>query len=532
MRLNPTQYFSKPAQLRRQRQHLPAADSTDFPVRTDYLQALRHTVDSVTSVSRWFNAAACWATPAQIEQIRHLAGVRVVVARATKTPDLLPAARKGSGTAEPLTTEDLQLASRQTSALGGPALRKARLTGHGLRIAIFDVGFQGVDGHPAFQKLLASHQITDTWDFIRQKPQVFGYGNHGTEVLSCLAGQLNDSTCLGLAPEAEYLLARTEREHSERFSEEEAWLAAAEWADKRGADIINSSLGYTERRYFREQMDGRTSLVARAAAMAVRKGMLVVCSAGNDGDNQSWGIIGTPADNDSVLAVGGLDPATWLPVDFTSRGPTAKRRIKPNVAAFGVAITARPAGGFERNEGTSFASPMVAGFAACIWQQQRQLTAMELFQQMQQSANLYPYYDYAQGYGCPQASFFLRPHRESGPSRPTFDFVRQENGLLQLVIRPEASASAAETLPLQQNEPHSPLAALPELEPTAKATLPQTPPAYVYLHTADARGILRQYEVREVTQRHVASWPLATLQPGDVIRVFYKGYMEAYKVSR
>ncbi|AIZ63861.1 hypothetical protein PK28_09475 [Hymenobacter sp. DG25B] len=530
MQLDPAQYFTVPAQLRRQRQHLPAADSTDFPVRPDYVQALRHTVDSVTYISRWFNAVACWATPAQIAQVRRMAAVREVVARAYATPDLLPARRTAATAAEPLSDEDLQLARRQTSALGGPALRQARLTGQGLRIAIFDVGFRGVETHPAFQKLLAGHQITDTWDFIRQKPQVYAYGDHGTEVLSCLAGQLNDSTSLGLAPAAEFLLARTEREHSERYSEEEAWLAAVEWADKQGADIINSSLGYTERRYFREQMDGRTSLVARAAALAVRKGMLVVCSAGNDGDNQTWGVIGTPADNDSVLTVGGLDPGTWLPVDFTSRGPTAQRSLKPNVAAFGIAITARPAGGFERNEGTSFSSPLVAGFAACIWQQQRGLTAMELFQQIQKSATLYPYFDYAQGYGSPQAAYFLQP---SAPATgATFDFVRQENGLLQLILRPEASAQPAQTLPLLAEEPNRPLPALPALALNTKANLPLAAPSYVYLQVADKRGVLRQYEVREVTQRHVASWALNTLQPGDMVRASYKGYTQDYTVSR
>lgn len=530
MQLNPAQYFTAPAQLRRQRQHLPAADSTDFPVRPDYVQGLRNTVDSVTSVSRWFNAVACWATPAQIAKVRRLPGVREVVARYHATPDLLPARHKAAVAADPLTAEDLQLAHLQTSALGGPALRQARLTGQGMRIAIFDVGFRGVDAHPAFQKLRAGHQITDTWDFIRQNPHVYAYGDHGTEVLSCLAGQLDDSTSLGLAPAAEFLLARTEREHSERYSEEEAWLAAVEWADKQGADIINSSLGYTERRYFREQMDGRTSLVARAAALAVRKGMLVVCSAGNDGDNQSWGVIGTPADNDSVLAVGGLDPATWLPVDFTSRGPTAKRRLKPNVAAYGIAITARPMGGFERNEGTSFSSPLVAGFAACIWQWQRGLTAMELFQRIEKSATLYPYFDYAQGYGCPQAAYFLQPPSQS--IRPTFDFVRQENGLLQLILRPEASAQPAQALPLQLDEPNRPLAALPPVALNAKTSLPLAAPDYVYLQIADARGVLRQYEVREVTQRYIASWTLNTLQPGDMVRASYKGFTQAYTVSR
>ncbi|WP_460504306.1 S8 family serine peptidase, partial [Hymenobacter agri] len=200
---------------------------------------------------------------------------------------------------------------------------------------------------------------------------------------------------------AEYLLARTEQLHRERYAEEEAWLAAVEWADRLGADIINSSLAYTEQRYFPEQMDGRRSLIARAANLAARKGLLVVSAAGNDGDDD-WVRIGTPADADSALAIGGLDPETGLHVDFSSYGPTADRRRKPNLAAFGIVLTTTPGGHYERLEGTSFSAPLVAGLAAALWQRQRQLTAMQLFQQLEQAGELYPYFDYAHGYGRPR----------------------------------------------------------------------------------------------------------------------------------
>ena len=159
---------------------------------------------------------------------------------------------------------------------------------------------------------------------------MFRGGAHGTEVLACLAGRLagrdtlSIGPALGLAPAATYLLARTESLASERYTEEEAWLRAAEWADQQGADIISSSLAYTEQRYFPEQMDGRHSLIGRAATLAARKGILVVSAAGNDGDDD-WVRIGTPADADSVLAVGGLDPprgCTW-PSARWAPAPTA-----------------------------------------------------------------------------------------------------------------------------------------------------------------------------------------------------------------
>jgi len=544
MRLLSTAYFSPQAQARRQRQHLPAADSTDFPVRPDYVQRVRALADTVTFVSRWFNAIACQATSAQAAALRQLPGVRAVVAR--EAIDLAPASRPkqvdlGETT---ITAADRQLARRQTASLGAAAFQKAALMGRGIRIAIFDVGFLGVDRHPAFQHLMHDKRIVATHNFVREQTSVFASGRHGTEVLSCIAGLLPDGTPLGLAPQAEFLLARTERLYRELYVEEEAWLAAAEWADRNGADIINSSLGYTNRRYFPEQMNGRTSLVARAAEMAARKGMLVVNAAGNDGDDEEWRTIGTPADGDSVLAVGGIDPDTYLHIDFSSYGPAAGRRLKPNVAAFGTVLAAAPVG-YVRTQGTSFASPLVAGFAACAWQQNRKLSAMELFAKLQASANLYPYYDYAHGYGTPQASFFVAEVAQPIPrsTEPTFDFVRQDS-LLAVIIRPAAAFVPARTLPLYAD---SVMAVTPDnataprlgrekpvrtATDTARtedpATLPPTHPDYLYWHLANAGGVLRSYEVRDVTQRVILRIPLRLLQPGDVVRVHYRGYTQHY----
>jgi serine protease AprX len=538
----PTAYFSRQAQARRQRQHLPAYDSTDFPVRPEYVASVRAGVESVVFVSRWFNAVACRATAEQAAQLRGLPGVRSV--EALSVAPLLPAARTAgiAGGSMQLSAADRQLARRQTESLGRKDFQRARLTGQGVRIAIFDVGFNSVDRHVAFAHLRHRKAIVGTYDFLKNTPNVYQGGSHGTEVLSCIAGQLPDSTFLGLAPGAEFLLARTEQMYRERYAEEVAWLAAAEWADRNGADIINSSLGYTTRRYFPEQMNGRTSLVARAAELAVRKGILVVNAAGNDGDDAQWRTVGTPADGDSVLAVGGIDPDTYLHIDFSSYGPTADKRLKPNVSAFGTVLVAAP-GGYVRTQGTSFSSPLLAGFAACVLQQQRNLPVMELFRKMQQAGNLYPYFDYAHGYGQPRASFFTQPAR---PMAPTFDFVRQDSAVA-VIIRPEAAYVPARTLPLyadsavvltpdagkppvgklgqeaSQQVPAAAVAVAAEAAPAASET-----PEYLYWQIMDAAGVLRRYQVLEVSQRAVLRVPLQRLQPGDVLRVHYCGFTQVY----
>lgn len=555
VQFSPAAYFSPAAQARRQRQHLPACDSTDFPVRPDFVRQITAVADSVTLVSRWFNAVACRATPGQAARLRRLPGVRSVEPWPVQTPVVASTKQANERGTMTISADDRQLARRQTASLGGAAFQQAGFRGQGLRIAIFDVGFLGAAQHPAFQRLLAEKRLVATHDFVRNRPNVFVSGTHGTEVLSCIAGLLPDGTPLGLAPQAEFLLARTERLNREIYAEEEAWLAAAEWADRNGADIINSSLGYTDRRYFPEQMNGRTSLVARAAELAVRKGILVVNAAGNDGEDPDWRTIGTPADADSVLAVGGLDPDTYLHIDFSSYGPSADRRVKPNVIAFGTVLAAAP-GGYVRTQGTSFSSPLLAGFAACAWQQNRSLTVMQLFDQLQRCADLYPYFDYAHGYGLPQAAALLRPAAPAPRPRPSVDFVRQDT-VLAVLIRPEAAVIPAQVLPLYSDsvtlvggtrnttvpavgrEELAPPLNKPggnrpaQSQPPAEADpglVPLVRPGYLYWHVADGRGVLRSYEVREVTQRAVLQIPLRTLRPGDTVRVCYRGLTQSYLV--
>jgi serine protease AprX len=574
VQFDPSHYFSAAALARRRRQGLPAADFSDRPVRPDYVAAVQARVDTLTLVSRWFNAVACRATPAQAAALRQLPGVAAVVAwplAGRLLPASQPKVAPGAGPAglheasrAAVSAADYLLARQQTAALGRADLSRAGLLGQGVRIAVFDVGFRGADWHPAFRALRRERRIAATYDFLKNQPGVFRGGSHGTEVLGCLAGRLPGpdtlrlGPALGLAPAATYLLARTEGLASERYSEEEAWLRAAEWADQQGADIISSSLAYTEQRYFPEEMDGRHSLIGRAATLAARKGMLVVSAAGNDGDDD-WGRIGTPADADSVLAVGGLDPATGLHLAFSSVGPSADRRLKPDVSAFGIVLTANSAGGYERLEGTSFSAPLVAGLAACAQQASGgKLTAMELFRQVREAGELYPYYDYAHGYGRPEASRLLARRLGSLPAvAPTFDFVVHDS-LVAVVLRPAATVPAARPLPLVAETDELAAGTTDWLTPPTPARPPGTPtpttpgvgavgkeqpapaeaapallpypayPARLYWHLATARGVLRRYEVRAATQRLVVQVPRRLAKNGNVLRVYYQGYTGQY----
>ncbi|NML64199.1 S8 family serine peptidase [Hymenobacter sp. RP-2-7] len=593
--------LSPAALARRRAQGLPLLEATDLPVRPAYVAAVRAHVDTLTVVSRWLNGAACRATPAQAAALRQLPGVAEVRAwplaqrllparykagsdkvnqgRETKTsptaswpgPAVSAAAASAASPAAAasraafVSPADYLLARQQTAALGRAELRRAGLAGKGVRVAVFDVGFRGLDRHPAFAGLFREGRVAGTYDFLKNRPDVFLGGAHGTEVMGCLAGRLpgpdslRPGPALGLAPAATYLLARTEGLASERFSEEEAWLRAAEWADQQGADIISSSLAYTEQRYFPEQMDGRHSLVGRAATLAARKGMLVVSAAGNDGDDD-WVRIGTPADADSVLAVGGLDPATGLHVSFSSVGPSADRRLKPDLSAFGIVLTTTAGGGYERVEGTSFAAPLVAGLAACARQAAgRALPAMQLYRQLREAGELFPYYDYAHGYGRPGAGRLLARQRGPVPTpEPTFDFVTHDS-LVAVVLRPAATLPPARPLPLLADDDELSVEAASWLRPTEEAARPPgspTPtrasvapvgqeqaapadaapalppypsyPARLYWHLASARGVLRRYEVRAATQRLVLQLPRRLARGGDVLRVYYQGYTGTY----
>jgi len=329
---------------------------------------------SVRIVSRYFNAVSVDAET-DAESLRLIDGVIEVrpVAELFRgqpeypAPPVLPAKRALHAAESPY-SRDYGHSLRQLDILGIPALHERGLTGTGVKIGIPDTGFD-----IAGTGCLANLTIGGTRDFIRGGENVTG-DNHGVLVLACLAGE-QEGSYYGAAFGAEVYLALTDDVSTETRADEDRWVAAVEWFDSLGVDILSSSVGYnlfdtTVENYTKSQMDGRTSLVAQAAEIAASRGIIVVCSAGNEGNN-SWRIILTPADAEHVIAVGAVTYTGNEPVitALSSRGPTADGRIKPDVVAPGENITVPLAGTanfFYAANGTSFAAPLVAGLCALL----------------------------------------------------------------------------------------------------------------------------------------------------------------------
>ncbi|MBI4647686.1 MAG: S8 family serine peptidase, partial [Bacteroidia bacterium] len=474
----PYSYFDVKAIERRNNNCIPLYDSTDYPLNESYVKTVSEYVQEITTHSRWFNAVAVIAYENQIAHISKLDFIKEIY------PVYLQTIITGHKFDTAISVSKQWLLNNQTERMGGNLFKDKGIDGKGIRIAIFDGGFPNVDTHPAFEHIRKQGRIIKTWDFASDKENVYGNMSHGTMVMSCIGGKINEKR-IGLATGAEFLLAKTEVMF-EPFSEEENWLAAAEWADKNGADIINSSLGYTYNRYFQEQMDGKTSLVARAANMAAKKGILVVNAVGNDGQ-QRWQYAGTPADADSVLSVGGIEPQTDYHTSFSSYGPTADFRLKPNVCAYGHVIAASKKG-LTKTQGTSFASPLTAGFAACAWQTNRQLSNMELFREIEKSGDLYPYFDYAHGYGVPQASYFLDMKQNSQDTTFTLSFIN-DTAIIKLKEPPKIDS-------------HD----------------------YIYYHFENKEGILIKYAVIHPQGKDTIPVYIDKHYTDYILRIFYKGF--------
>ena len=434
---DPYSYFDGKAIERYRLNNADLYDISNYPLNSSYVSQIDAIAADDFGQSRWLNAVAVTATPEQIAAIQKLPFVKEVVMLQGKiqTCETENVERKmESEEVDPI----VYTLTTQLMRMDGKEFRKIGVNGKGVRVAVFDGGFPQVNTHIAFKHLRDNKQIIKTWNFPNKKENVYGWNSHGLMTLSCIAGihryeGTDGEICVdeGLATGAEFLLARTEVE-AEPFKEEVWWQMAVEWADKNGAQIISSSLGYGKDRYYTKDMNGQ-SYVAKAGNMAARKGILVCNSAGNEGDDNSWRTIITPADADSVLCVGGITHSLteYEHISFSSYGPSADGRQKPNVVAFGHAHTANTGKSnddYHFVDGTSFSCPLVAGFAACALQAQPQLTAMQLFHEIEKSADLYPYCDYTYGYGVPQAGHFCNKIQNE-IAKPTFKFEKDSSGL-------------------------------------------------------------------------------------------------------
>lgn len=511
----PKDYFDQKAIDRRMKTGLDLYDLTDYPISPNYLDRIDSEVNEITGHSRWFNVIFCNAYESEILKIQELDFVKSIEKIEIDSPGMESLSHKAKLDSL-FDDEELELRIGQVAIHEMDKFRSNNLTGKGIKIAVFDVGFKDIDQSPHLKHLFRNGQIKEGWDFVRNKELRYDKnGSHGAMVLSCIAGIYNEMP-FGMATDADFYLARTERGLTEFISEEENWLQAAEWADKNGVDIINSSLGYTSNRYYQSDLDGKTTFVTKAANFAASKGILVVNSAGNDGSSY-WETLGAPADADSVLSVGGILSYTGIHSNWSSYGPTADRRMKPNVSAYGNVMAVK-GDKYELSEtqGTSFSSPLVAGFAACAWQSNPSWTNMELFEEIEKSGHLYPYFDYAHGHGVPKASYFT--NKESKVDT-TFD-VTLKADILYAIARDEF---------ITKTEVDSVTWGLPSTINLLKKEQDKLFDNYMYCHLEKPNGVLSRYFVNYVDESGDGAEIYLPSLSGYIIRIHYRGYTYEYE---
>ena len=407
----PAEFLSLQALERRTQAGIEVVEN-DLPVNPAYIKQLITQGVELHLTSRWLNAATVMADSATAAQFQRLPFVKNVQYLGPhlkyRNPQNRPTKKRKSTAKYPQpggAANPLGYAGRQNSLLNMYPLYAAGVRGAGIRVAVMDGGFTNTDTIPLFDSIALQGRLMVGHDFVERDNALFESAQHGTSVLSVMAGNL-PGYFIGTAPDATYFLLKTEDTGGEYPVEEANWIAGAEWADSVGAQIINASLGYTSfndtslsHKYW--QLDGRTAIGSRGATIAATKGMIICNSAGNEGDG-TWHYIGVPADAPGIVAVGAVDYAGKR-ADFSSFGPTSDGRIKPDLVAPGEQVVTAGNVGIDLglSSGTSVASPLLVGALASLWSAYPNKTAAEILAAVFASADQARHPDNARGYGLP-----------------------------------------------------------------------------------------------------------------------------------
>lgn len=428
----PEQFLSPGALQRRAQQDIPL-NASDLPIATEYKFKLEEMGAKVLAQSKWLNYL--YVSHPQPELISSLPFVARIEYPRNYQCQL---SSMGSGD-----TLEYGFARGQVEMLNGHLLHQRGFTGSGINIAVIDAGYGGLNLSNALDSLRKSSRLKGSYNFISGDTNVFnGWGDHGTGVLSVMAAHLPD-TIIGTAPHANYWLLTTENINYESPVEMDYWVMAAEFADSAGVHLINTSLSYRtfdnpQDDYSYSDMDGNTTVITKAADLAASKGILVVASAGNTGDDPEPHIA-APADGDSVLTVGAV---SWQGsyASFSSVGPSADGRVKPDVMAQGSPATmVNGLGQVDIDFGTSYAAPIVAGLAACLLEAYPARHSEEVASFIRQSAHLHANPNDSMGFGIPdfEQAFILSEPRflvskadyeiYPNPGRESFYFRNNSN---------------------------------------------------------------------------------------------------------
>lgn len=386
---DPTAFLSAKAIERRRKRNIPI-DETDLPISKDYLQRIEGMGGKIVATSKWLNTVTVTTSNEfSLEHYKSFPFVKeVVLVGANRRVDPPPTRNY---------VDKPQIVSNHTATTkfdygeafsnihinNGEVLHQKGFKGAGIDIAVIDAGFLNMNNNPFFKNV----NIKGAKSFVYENDNPYAIDNHGVWVTSCMAVN-KPGDYVGTAPEASYWLLRTEDSATEYPVEEDYWVSAAEFADSVGVDIINSSLTYSDGypaeygRYKESDMDGKTAFATRGANVAAQKGILIVNCAGNE---QKW--VGTPADSKDLLTVGSVNSNRGISL-FTSWGYTGDGRLKPDVMAQGaLAAVISPTGEIENRSGTSYASPILCGLAACLWQAYPTLTNVQIIEIMRKAGD-------------------------------------------------------------------------------------------------------------------------------------------------
>jgi len=362
----------------------------DTPVCNEYIAKLSNYCDSVWMSSKWLNYTLIQHAnyPYEIESFSFVKYIEPV--ESTTSFKLLEVNNGKKGNSKFME----EYRTWQLDTLGYSFFNRYNYTGKNVTIAIIDAGFAGANESNAFKHIYSNNKVIKTWDFIDNDSNVYHGATHGTMVWSCIAGNM-DNKPTGLALDAHFILFRTEDQKTETMADEDRWVQAIEKAYELGADIVNSSVGFSNTLHKKSDLNGQ-SIISKAAEIASQKGMMVVVSAGNEFIT-AWKTLCTPADAEGVITVGGIDK-NGNQSYFSSVGPTADGRFKPNVVGPGTCVVVN-GNNFSLANGTSFSAPLITGYLACMmeWKGKGNFTRDSI----KFYAGLFPYFDCVYGYGVP-----------------------------------------------------------------------------------------------------------------------------------
>jgi len=441
----PTDLVS-PRALARRAKSLPAdrlVDESDLPLLSSYVEKVSSCVSRIRHTSKWFNALSVDATPDQIDALEAFPFVReidlVVKFARSRTPDPERGSAPEAGLGKTASDQTLDYGSSlsQVDLENIPAVHATGNSAQGIIIGHFDNGVRLL-AHEAFDSLrsriIAQHDFVDHKTSVAPNDPDPGFGGHGVATLSTMAGY-KPGQIVGPAFGATFILARTENDSSETPIEEDNWAEAIEWAESLGVQVTSTSLGYFDfdppyTSWTWQNMDGRTTVITRAAVMAARKGVIVVNSAGNEGINRAGdpNTLIAPADADSILSVGAVNPS-GVRASFSSYGPTVDGRTKPDVMAVGTDVyvaSATQVNAYDYEQGTSFSCPLTAGVAALVLKAHPEATAMQIINAIKMTGSYATAPDRYYGWGIIDAVAAIN-YLGTTPSAPPKAFALIQN---------------------------------------------------------------------------------------------------------